>query len=504
MKLYIPKLIIIITLALILAIMPGINGYKQAEASFVPFVVENIEWILALLAGMGITFTSQSDAIAGAHKYAYGLESSDYSILQQYIQDIKNKQEAIKGIALYGLYELGIMDRLYGVAMGLAQEIIDLLVVPVEYVMPDDIEYDTGTDSTGNYIEFDYIKNYTFQYQVSTVSGIHSLTKAVHRVTGDIQGYSSLRQSGTRFYTQAGYSGTAYTLAEGDIVTVKLIDNGTNWKAVYWNVTQNYGNINSTNWSYPYASIANYRVRIYPDLLSGLNLNIDRNISADIKKDNVEVDERIRDLPLPSESISVWQDKIITVPDTVPDVIGKKAHDLILQPSKDVFGNPVLDDVGNPVYEPVPETWPGTETLNPPWELAPDLEGVTEGIGGIGGLLEKIGGFIGNIGTLILGIPASIAALFRLPEGTEFELDFTPFTGIILHEKFPFSLPWDLQRVISRFQAEPEAPKWEVPILEEVIEIDFSIFSSWANIVRVFLSIIYIVVLVIITKRFLG
>ena len=229
------------------------------------------------------------------------------------------------------------------------------------------------------------------------------------------------------------------------------------------------------------------------------------NISANLNKDDVVINDRIADLPLPSQSIDIWRDKVIDVPQGgINDIIGKTAHDLVQQPSKDIFGNPVLDGVGNPVYEPVPQAWPNTDadTQNPPWELAPDIEGVTDGIERTGNILENIKSGINNIGSWILGIPALIASLFTLP--TDVSIDFDGFSNITLFDKFPFSLPWDLQRVITSFQAEPEAPKWELPIFSETITVDFTQFTEWANIVKIFLSIIYMVGLIIITKRFLG
>ena len=68
------------------------------------------------------------------------------------------------------------------------------------------------------------------------------------------------------------------------------------------------------------------------------------NISANLNKDDVVINDRIADLPLPSQSIDIWRDKVIDVPQGgINDIIGKTARDLVQQPSKDIFGfNPVL------------------------------------------------------------------------------------------------------------------------------------------------------------------
>lgn len=127
------------------------------------------------------------------------------------------------------------------------------------------------------------------------------------------------------------------------------------------------------------------------------------------------------------------------------------------------------------------------ETILP--ELVPDIKEQT-------GLLE---GIIGGIATIL----SKLENIFT-DSGDPIELDFNPLSGIVLKEKFPFSLPWDLTNSISLLVAAPTPPKFELPILGEVIDIDFTQFETWAQVSRVFTTLIFIVTLIILTKRFLG
>lgn len=126
-------------------------------------------------------------------------------------------------------------------------------------------------------------------------------------------------------------------------------------------------------------------------------------------------------------------------------------------------------------------------------EIIPDIKEQT-------GILEGIGEGINTITNKIENI-------FKSPEELEIEkveLDFSPLSGFILKDKFPFSLPWDLTAAVNLLVAPPVPPKFELPILTETIDIDFTQFESLAQISRSFFTIIFIVTLIILTRKFLG
>lgn len=92
---------------------------------------------------------------------------------------------------------------------------------------------------------------------------------------------------------------------------------------------------------------------------------------------------------------------------------------------------------------------------------------------------------------------------FDIPKN-DINLDFSPLYDINITEKFPFSLPWDVKRMVEMFKAEREAPVWELPIKEEKIIIDFNNFNDIARIARIMNLLIYVIGLVIITRRFIS
>ena len=83
-------------------------------------------------------------------------------------------------------------------------------------------------------------------------------------------------------------------------------------------------------------------------------------------------------------------------------------------------------------------------------------------------------------------------------------LDFSPMYLTNINEKFPFSLPWDIGRLIEKFDVEPKAPIFKVPIVTSDIELDLTIFDEWANIVRFFILIGFALSLILISTKLLG
>ena len=83
-------------------------------------------------------------------------------------------------------------------------------------------------------------------------------------------------------------------------------------------------------------------------------------------------------------------------------------------------------------------------------------------------------------------------------------LDFSPMHLTNVTEKFPFSLPWDIGRLIQKFDVEPVAPVFEVPIISETITLDLTEFSELASIIRFFVLIGFILSLIFISTKLMA
>lgn len=100
-----------------------------------------------------------------------------------------------------------------------------------------------------------------------------------------------------------------------------------------------------------------------------------------------------------------------------------------------------------------------------------------------------------------------------LPAGTETipvrGIDWTPLvtSATNLTERFPFSIPWDLQRMISIFNVEPQTPKFDIDIKDYVKidgktmpmkwSIDFSWLDPLAFVGRWFLIIVFDIAMIL-------
>ena len=109
-----------------------------------------------------------------------------------------------------------------------------------------------------------------------------------------------------------------------------------------------------------------------------------------------------------------------------------------------------------------------------------------------------------GIKDVILSIPENIGNIINdlfIPK--DMYIDFGPLQNVIIKEKFPFSLPWDIYNIISVLSAERKAPKWTFNIKNTELIIDFSQFEHLAAITRTMLLITYILILIILTRRFI-
>lgn len=118
-------------------------------------------------------------------------------------------------------------------------------------------------------------------------------------------------------------------------------------------------------------------------------------------------------------------------------------------------------------------------------------------------LVNTITSNIVSIKEAILSIPVAIGNIIEsLFVPREMHIDFTPLRNLIIKEKFPFSLPFDIYNLLSFLSAEKEAPKWVFNIKDVELIIDFSEFEHLAIVTRNMLVIIYIIILIILTRRF--
>lgn len=143
----------------------------------------------------------------------------------------------------------------------------------------------------------------------------------------------------------------------------------------------------------------------------------------------------------------------------------------------------------------------GEETEAPYPDTGPEQETDTlTGLGKIISFLKQIINWLSNIYNNISEIPKKIGNLFFNPDNIE-SIDFSPITNITISNKFPFSIPWDIKRAVGMLSSEGKPPKWEIPIVTEVITIDMAEFEHLANIMRIFNTLIFIVILIILTRR---
>lgn len=132
----------------------------------------------------------------------------------------------------------------------------------------------------------------------------------------------------------------------------------------------------------------------------------------------------------------------------------------------------------------------------------PDLTGIFDKVGDIDVGVGELGAGIKENTGILKNILSTIQNIFVTDN--PLPLDFSPLSDISIKDKFPFSLPWDLQRSFEVLVKPPQPVKFVVPIVSEKITIDLSTFDKWAVITRTFLSIIFIIGLAILTRRFIG
>lgn len=135
--------------------------------------------------------------------------------------------------------------------------------------------------------------------------------------------------------------------------------------------------------------------------------------------------------------------------------------------------------------------WTGSDTNT--GDTTIDLSGTNDLLTGIRGVADTIAT---GVGTLVDSVASGVTALtgtiatgigaltdFVVPDVT---LDFSGFQnlGVLMVQKFPFSLPWDLKNLVMSFNADPEPIKFENlviyknPYNEVMYDIDFDL-TEW-------------------------
>ncbi|MDR3289441.1 MAG: hypothetical protein LBT22_08445 [Peptococcaceae bacterium] len=135
----------------------------------------------------------------------------------------------------------------------------------------------------------------------------------------------------------------------------------------------------------------------------------------------------------------------------------------------------------------------------------------TPDISGIFSFLQSLLDALLAIKSFLAGFISSlVAALSEAVLGGDEGINWEPIRHSLnlFTNKFPFSLPWDLQRMLSNFNQSNTVPHFDINIDAGIFKwnqsIDLSIFSPLIGTVRAFLLIAFNLGLVIGTRKWLG
>lgn len=146
------------------------------------------------------------------------------------------------------------------------------------------------------------------------------------------------------------------------------------------------------------------------------------------------------------------------------------------------------------------------------------------GSSGILGVLEDIRDYVKKIyhqviiGNVINAIDALADVLDTLKDYLDEAMGDVAAIGELGEEvvtKFPFSLPRDILLVVTLFEADPVAPVWEIPFradfggptgitVDEPFTIDFTDFEDAVDVLKWFLSLVWVFGLAMLTPKVLG
>lgn len=155
---------------------------------------------------------------------------------------------------------------------------------------------------------------------------------------------------------------------------------------------------------------------------------------------------------------------------------------------------------------------------------SPDMSETNEELHGIRGVLDDILKYCKKIynqvivGNVINAIDAIANVLDTLKNYLDEAVGDTAAIAELGEElvtKFPFSLPRDILLVVTLFEAEPVAPVWEIPFradfggptgikVDETFVVDFTDFQDAVDVLKWFLSLVWIFGLAMLTPKVLG
>lgn len=98
----------------------------------------------------------------------------------------------------------------------------------------------------------------------------------------------------------------------------------------------------------------------------------------------------------------------------------------------------------------------------------------------------------------------------KKPSGKPGGLPTLTLPEVLFKTKFPFCLPWDLYNVFVVLNAEPVAPKFDIPFkfdrlgIDYTFSIDLSEYEQLALISRVSLSVMFIIALILLSRKVIG
>ncbi len=251
----------------------------------------------------------------------------------------------------------------------------------------------------------------------------------------------------------------------------------------------------------------------------GYNLSSNHAFEVNVPNNSISSDE-ILDISFPetvakSPSITYYPD--IVVPDTsisvdygdtgvgIGEIDWENGGSISYIPPL-VIGNEVISDL------------PLTDTI--PWETDNPFEDA--GTGGDTGVIESIinaiKSLIGSIVGLLTNIWDFLRSLFVLPD--DISLDFSKFQGISFSNKFPFSIPNDIKRFYGRIAINAnnlgnpsDIYSWDGKVFWNNSNSDFDIkifpntfinpIDRLAQISRGFTVLLYVILLLVVTYKFI-
>lgn len=160
-----------------------------------------------------------------------------------------------------------------------------------------------------------------------------------------------------------------------------------------------------------------------------------------------------------------------------------------------INGNVVTNVYNPPVINP-PVTWPAT----------PDLTGILEALKNLWNSI--IQGFAG-LGAKVVAIPAAIALALQGNPGETINWEPIKSVGTGLTTAFPFSLPWDVQRIFSSLNGAEWNGVAEINVEGVLAKFDFDInieqwFGGVRPIVKTAEVICFDLALILATRKLLG